>query len=151
MASANTTIVGSLGGDPELRFLPNGTAVASMSVAVTERVKNGDQWEDGETTWWRVNVWRDLAEHVTDSLKKGDQVIVIGRSKLREFEHNGEKRQSLEITADEIGPSLRFATAQPVKAQRDGGKGNGGNRGQSRGNGGNRGGGDPWGSAPAGY
>lgn len=148
MASANTTIVGSLGGDPELRFLPNGTAVASMSVAVTERVKNGDQWEDGDTTWWRVSVWRDLAEHVVDSLAKGDQVIVIGRSKLRPWKDNdGNERQSLELTADEIGPSLRWATAKPVKASRDGG----GNRGQSRGNGGNRGGGDPWGSAPAGY
>lgn len=153
MASAQGIIVGSLGGDPELRFTPNGDAVANFSVAVTERVKDGEQWKDGDTTWYRVTVWRAMAENVVETLHKGDQVIVIGKVKLRSYEKDGVERQSLEITADEVGPSLRWARAQVEKvgsngAPRSGGSGGGGRQ-QSRSGGGR--GGDPWGSAPAGF
>jgi single-strand DNA-binding protein len=116
MADTTTIICCNLTYNPELRFTPNGAAVANFRVAVTPRVKDGDAWKDGDTSFFRVNAWRQLAEHATDSLSKGDRVIVLGRLKSRSWETpEGERRTVTEIEADEIGPSLRWATAKPQR------------------------------------
>ena len=86
MADTHITLTGNLTDDPDLRYTPNGTEVANFRLAVTARVKDGDTWRDGETSFFRVNVWRQLAEHVTDSLAKGDRAVVIGRLKSRSWE-----------------------------------------------------------------
>lgn len=115
---ANDTIVtvtGHVGQDPELRFTASGVAVCNLSVASTPRRYNSQtsEWDEGDTTWYRVNVWREYAENVAETINRGDRVIVTGRLNNREYENkDGEKRYSLEIDADEIGPSLRFATAK---------------------------------------
>lgn len=102
-------VEGRLGGDPELRFSPSGVAVGSFSLAHTERRKVNDQWQDGDTTWFRVTCFRDMAEHVVDSLSKGDLAIVIGKFKLEEWtSQEGVTRQTAAIVADSIGPSLKF-------------------------------------------
>jgi single-strand DNA-binding protein len=120
MADTTTIITGNLTDDPELRFTPNGVAVAGLRVAVTSRVKDGDTWKDGDTSYFRVNAWRQLAEHAADSLTKGDRVIVVGRLKARSWETpEGDKRSVVEVEADEIGPSLRWATAKPERASKD--------------------------------
>ncbi|WP_032381028.1 single-stranded DNA-binding protein [Rhodococcoides fascians] len=142
MSQAVAQIVGTLGGDPELRFTPQGLAVVNMSVAVTERVRDGEGWKDGDTTWYRANAWRQLAENIGESLKKGDQVVILGRVKNRPYEKEGQTRYSLEIEIDEIGASLRFATARPQKAGRSN-TAAGNNRQQNQPQN------DPWGSAPA--
>jgi single-strand DNA-binding protein len=131
MATENTvTIVGNLVDDPELRYTPNGAAVANFRVAQTQRVKDGDSWKDGETSFFRVNIWRDYAEHVADGLSKGHRVIVIGRLKTRSWETpEGDKRTVTEIDADEVAPSLKWAT---VKVERTGSGGNGGSRSQGQ-------------------
>ncbi len=117
MADTTTTITGNLTDAPELRFTPNGAAVANFRVAVTPRVREGDTWKDGETSFFRVNAWRQLAENATESLSKGDRVIVVGRLKARSWETpEGERRSVVEIEADEIGPSLKWATAKPERA-----------------------------------
>jgi single-strand DNA-binding protein len=117
MADTTTTITGNLTDAPELRFTPNGAAVANFRVAVTPRVRDGNDWKDGETSFFRVNAWRQLAENATESLSKGDRVIVVGRLKARSWETpEGERRSVVEIEADEIGPSLRWATAKPERA-----------------------------------
>jgi len=117
MPDTTTIICGNLTDNPELRFTPNGAAVANFRVAVTPRVKDGDTWKDGETSFFRVNAWRQLAENATESLSKGDRVIVVGRLKARSWETpEGERRSVVEIEADEIGPSLRWATAKPERA-----------------------------------
>jgi single-strand DNA-binding protein len=111
MADTHVTITGNLTDDPDLRFTPNGHAVANFRLAVTARVKDGDGWRDGETSFFRVNVWRQLAEHVTDSLTKGDRAVVIGRLKSRSWEttEDGSARSTVEVIADELGPSLTGA------------------------------------------
>jgi single-strand DNA-binding protein len=113
MATDNQTIlIGNLTDDPELRFTPNGAAVANFRLAVTPRVREGDAWKDGETSFFRINCWRQLAEHVTESLGKGARAIVIGRLRMRSWEtDDGDKRTVVEVEADEVGPSLKFATA----------------------------------------
>ncbi len=117
MPDTTTIICGNLTDNPELRFTPNGAAVANFRVAVTPRVKDGDTWKDGETSFFRVNAWRQMAENATESLSKGDRVIVVGRLKARSWETpEGERRSVVEIEADEIGPSLRWATAKPERA-----------------------------------
>jgi single-strand DNA-binding protein len=113
------TIVGNIGHAPDLRFTTGGNPVASFSVAVAERRKNGDKWEDISTTWYRVNCWRGLAEHVTDSLTEGTRVIVHGTIAARHYEKDGDKRQSWEITADAVGPDLTWAVAQVKRMTRD--------------------------------
>jgi single-strand DNA-binding protein len=122
MASDNTvTLVGNLTDDPELRFTPNGAAVANFRLAVTPRIRQGDSWTDGETSFFRISCWRALAENVTESLSKGARVVVIGRLRLRSWETDGgDKRTVVEVEADEIGPSLRFATAKPQRGTREG-------------------------------
>jgi len=118
MASDNhTSIVGNLVEDPELRFTNNGTAVANLRVAVTQRIQQDGQWRDGDTSFFKVNVWRGQAEHLADSLSKGDRVMVTGRLRQRTWETpEGDKRSVAEIEADEVGASLKFATAKVERA-----------------------------------
>jgi single-strand DNA-binding protein len=117
MPETFVSLVGNLTDDPEVRFTPQGTAVASFRLAVTPRVNDGGTWKDGETSFFRVNAWRDLAEHVTDSLSKGDRAMVLGRLKTRSWETpEGERRSVVEVEAEEVGPSLKWATAQPQRA-----------------------------------
>jgi single-strand DNA-binding protein len=152
------TVVGNLTADPELRFTPSGAAVANFTVASTPRIydRQSGEWKDGEALFLRCNIWREAAENVAESLTRGSRVIVQGRLKQRSFEtREGEKRTVFECEVDEIGPSLRYATAKVNKASRSGG-GGGGFGGGSRGGGAAAatGGGaeakdDPWGSAPA--
>ena len=113
MATDNhTTIVGNLVDDPELRFTNNGIAVTNMRVAVTQRVQQDGEWRDGDTSFLKVNVWRGQAEHLADSLAKGDRVMVTGRLRQRSWETpEGDKRSVTEIEADEVGASLKWATA----------------------------------------
>jgi len=108
------TIVGNLTDDPELRYTPNGAAVAKFRVAVNRRYKDqSGEWKDGDTSYFTVNAWRTLAENVAETLTRGTRVVVSGRLQYRAWEsQDGEKRSAVEIEADEIGPSLRWATAR---------------------------------------
>lgn len=118
------TVIGNLTGDPELRFIPSGTAVANFTVASTPRTfdKPSGKWKDGDPLFLRCNIWRDEAEHVAESLVKGDRVIVQGRLRQRSYETNkGEKRTVIELEVDEIGPSLKWATAKVSRAERSSG------------------------------
>jgi single-strand DNA-binding protein len=154
------TVVGNLTADPELRFTPSGAAVANFTVASTPRTfdKNTNEWKDGDALFLRCAVWREAAENVAESLHKGTAVIVQGRLKQRSYEtKEGEKRTVVELEVDEVGPTLRRASAKVTKAARSGGGGGysgGGGGGQSYGGGGGgqQGGTpDPWAtSAPAG-
>jgi len=160
MAAGDTviTLVGNLVDDPELRFTPSGAAVAKFRIASTPRFldKQTNEWKDGEPLFLTCNVWRQAAEHVAESLQRGARVIVTGRLRQRSYEtREGEKRTVMELEVDEIGPSLRYATAKVQKMARssgNGGFGSGGSGGSS--GGGGRGGDfsdDPWASAaPAG-
>ncbi|RDI63076.1 single-stranded DNA-binding protein [Nocardia pseudobrasiliensis] len=158
------TVIGNLTADPELRFTPAGAAVANFTVASTPRVfdRNSNEWKDGEALFLRCNIWREAAENVAESLTRGSRVIVSGRLKQRSYEtREGEKRTVVELEVDEVGPSLRYATAKVNKTTRGGGGGGFGGGGNSGGgggfnnapSGGGRGGqnagDDPWGSAPA--
>ncbi len=119
MADTHVTLTGNLTDDPELRVTPNGAAVASFRLAVTPRVKDGTAWRDDETSFFRVNAWRDLAENLTECLAKGARVIVVGQLKARSWETpEGDKRTVVEVTAEEVGPSLRWATATPERTSR---------------------------------
>ncbi len=125
------TVVGNLTADPELRYTQNGLAVANFTIASTPRTldRGSNEWKDGEALFLRASVWREFAEHVAGSLTKGSRVIATGRLKQRSYEtKEGEKRTSIELEVDEIGPSLRYATAQVTRAasSRDGGNGGGG-------------------------
>jgi single-strand DNA-binding protein len=128
-ADDQTKIAGNLVEDPELRFTGNGTPVTNLRVAVTQRVQDNGIWRDGDTSFFKVNVWRGQAEHLADSLSKGDRVMVTGRLRQRSWETpEGEKRSVAEIEADEVGASLKFATAKVERATE---RGNG-DRPQSR-------------------
>ena len=120
------TVIGNLTGDPELRFTPNGQAVASFTVASTTRMldKATNEWKDGDTLFLRCSVWRQYAENVAESLTKGTRVIVTGRLKQRSYEtKEGEKRTVVEMDVDDVGPALRNATAKVNRVTRgsDGG------------------------------
>jgi single-strand DNA-binding protein len=155
MAAGDTTItvVGNLTADPELRFTQSGAAVANFTVASTPRVldRQTNEWKDGEALFMRCSIWRQAAENVAESLTRGARVVVTGRLKQRSYEtQQGEKRTVIELEVDEVGPSLRYATAKVNKVSRGGGGG-----GFGGGNAGGGGGGqsappadDPWGSAP---
>ena len=120
MADTHVTLTGNLTDDPDLRFTPNGNPVANFRLAVTARIKDGDTWKDGDTSFFRVNVWRQLAE----SLTKGDRAVVIGRLKSRSWETpEGDKRSVVEVEADEVAPSLRWAIAKSQRAANGKGKG----------------------------
>lgn len=136
------TVVGNIVADPELRFIQNGAAVANFRVASTPRRYDAQagQYVDGEAVFLTCNVWRQAAENVAETLHKGDRVIVTGRLRQRSYEDkNGERRTVMEVEVDEVGPSLRFATAQVNKVSRAGGQGGynqggfGGNAGGSQG------------------
>jgi single-strand DNA-binding protein len=119
MSETHVTLTGNLTDDPELKFTTSGTAVASFRLACTPRVREGETWKDGETSFFRVNVWRDQAENVADSLSKGARALVIGRLKTRTWETpEGERRSVTEVEADEVAPSLRWATAKVERASR---------------------------------
>ena len=140
------TVVGNLVDDPELRFTPSGAAVANFRIASTPRTfdRQSNEWKDGETLWLGCSVWRQAAENVAESLQKGTRVIVQGRLKSRSYEtREGEKRTVFEIDVDEVGPSLKSATAKVNKTTRSGGGG-----GYS--GGGRPGGDDPWATTGAG-
>lgn len=173
MAGETTiTVIGNLTSDPELRFTPSGAAVAGFTVASTPRTfdRQSNEWKDGETLFMRCSVWRDAAENVAESLTRGTRVIVTGRLVSRSYEtKEGEKRTTMEMQVDEIGPSLRYANAKVNKTQRSGGGGGGGFGGGGQGGGGGFGGGsgpgggggyggssgggqsnDPWATGPSG-
>ncbi len=142
MTEASVSFAGNLTDDPELRFTPSGAAVANFTVASTPRTfdKQTNEWKDQETLFLNCSVWRQAAENVSESLTRGARVIVLGRLKQRSFEtKEGEKRTVVELEVDEIGPSLRWATAKVTKASRGGGGGGfgggfgGGGRGGGRG------------------
>jgi single-strand DNA-binding protein len=146
MAAGDTviTLVGNLVDDPQLRFTPSGAAVANFRIASTPRFldKATNEWKDGESLFLSCNVWRQAAENVAESLQRGMRVIVQGRLKQRSYEtKEGEKRTVYEVEVDEVGPSLKTATAKVVKTQRGGGGGFGGGGAQAES--------DPWASAPA--
>lgn len=147
------TVVGNLTADPELRFTPSGAAVANFTVASTPRQfdRQSGEWKDGEALFLRCNIWRQAAENVAETLTRGARVVVQGRLKQRSFEtKEGEKRTVVELEVDEIGPSLRYATAKVNKVSRGGGGGGFGGGGAaapaSAGSGAPAD--DPWGSAP---
>ncbi|QDH48527.1 ssDNA-binding protein [Arthrobacter phage Grekaycon] len=128
MAGETTiTVIGNLTNDPELRFTPSGAAVANFTIASTPRTfdRNANEWKDGETLFLRASVWREMAENVAESLLKGMAVIASGRLKSRSYEtKEGEKRTVIELEVDEIGPSLRWASAKMTRTQRGNGGGN---------------------------
>jgi single-strand DNA-binding protein len=163
MAAGDTTItiIGNMVNDPELRYTPTGQAVATFRVASTPRFmdRTTNEWKDGESLFLSCNVWRQAAENVAESLTRGMRVIVSGRLKQRSYEtKEGEKRTVYEIEVDEVGPSLRSASAKVTKSQRSGGGSSfgGGTSGQSgQGGQGGYGGGasgrandDPWAADP---
>jgi single-strand DNA-binding protein len=122
------TVIGNLTGDPELRFTPSGAAVANFTVASTPRTfdRQSNEWKDGDTLFLRCSIWREAAESVAESLTKGTRVIVTGRLVQRSYEtREGEKRTVYELQVDEVGPSLRYATAKVTRTQRSGGGGGG--------------------------
>lgn len=144
------TLVGNLVDDPELRFTPSGAAVAKFRVASTPRYldKQSNEWKDGDSLFLTCNVWRQAAENVAESLTRGTRVIVQGRLKQRTYEtREGEKRTVFEVEVDEVGPSLRSATAKINRASRGGafGAGPGGSGGSNAGSVD-----DPWATTPAG-
>ena len=146
------TVIGNITGDPELRFTPSGAAVANFTVASTPRAfdRQSNEWKDGETLFMRCSVWRDAAENVAESLGRGTRVIVSGRLKSRSYEtKEGEKRTVVEMEVDEVGPSLRYASAKVTKTQRgNGGGGFGGQQGGSTFGGQQQE--DPWATGPSG-
>jgi single-strand DNA-binding protein len=156
------TVVGNLTADPDLRFTPSGAAVADFTVASAPRVydRQTSGWKDGDALFLRCNIWREAAENVAESLTRGSRVIVTGRLRQRSFEtREGEKRTVYEVEVDEVGPSLRYATAKINKVSRGGGGGGfGGGGGASApaapasapmSQSGSAPAEDPWGSAPA--
>lgn len=152
------TVIGNLTADPELRFTPSGAAVANFTVASTPRTfdRQTNEWKDAETLFMRCSVWREAAENVAESLTRGTRVVVTGRLVSRSWEdkETGQKRSVMEMQVDEVGPSLRYATAKVTKTQRGGGSGGGQGGGGSWGGGGGQQGGsgggfggqqdDPW-------
>src|SRR3990170_1274225 len=140
------TVVGNLVDDPELRFTPSGAAVANFRIASTPRTfdKQTNEWKDGDSLFLSCSVWRQAAENVAESLQKGMRVVVQGRLKSRQYEtREGEKRTVFEIEVEEVGPSLKYATAKVTRAQRSGGGGGYGG-GAPQGGGGQQAGNDPW-------
>ena len=137
------TVVGNLTGDPELRFTPSGAAVANFTIASTPRTfdRQSNEWKDGDTLFLNCSVWRQAAENVAESLQRGMRVVAQGRLKARSYEtREGEKRTVMEMDVEEVGPSLKYATAKVTRATRSSGGGGGGFSG----------GDDPWASQPSG-
>jgi single-strand DNA-binding protein len=119
MADATVTIVGNLTADPELRFTPNGVPVCEFDVAVNSRVRQGDEWVDGEASFYRCTAWRGIGENVAESLRKGNRILLLGNMKIHRWEaEDGTPRSRPEITVQEVGPSLRWAVTQSVRVAR---------------------------------
>jgi single-strand DNA-binding protein len=138
------TVIGNLTADPELRFTPSGAAVANFTIASTPRSfdRQSNEWKDGDTLFMRCSIWREAAENVAESLTKGTRVVAQGRLVQRSYEtREGEKRTVVELQVDEIGPSLRYASAKVARAQRSGGGGGGYGSGGGFSGGGDN---DPW-------
>jgi single-strand DNA-binding protein len=133
MPDNSVTLIGNITRDPELRFTPSGQAVATFGIAVNRRFQRNNQWEE-QTSFFNVTAWATLGENVSNSLSKGARVIVNGRLEQRSWEtQEGEKRSVVEVVADEIGPSLRWATAEITKNERrEGGSGDVGGGSSSR-------------------
>lgn len=146
MASENSvTLVGNITRDPELRYTTGGRGVASFGLAVNRRYQVNNEWQE-QTSFFNITAWADLGENAAASLHKGDRVMVTGRLQQREYEtKEGEKRSIVEVIADELGPSLRWAQAQVERISRDSGEGGGGYGGGN--SGGNSGGGNSGGGA----
>jgi single-strand DNA-binding protein len=151
------TIVGNLTSDPELRYTPNGQAVARFTVASTPRFRDSTsgEWKDGDALFLSCDIWRQAAENVAETLQRGMRVIVQGRLRQRSYEtREGEKRTVYEVTVDEVGPSLRYASAKVTKSQRSSGGFGGGPSGPSGPGGSSRGSGgasdDPWANSGSG-
>ncbi len=128
MSENAVTLVGNLTEDPELRYTAQGAAVANFRIAVSKRIRDPqtNEWKDGDTSFFRINVWRQLAENVAESLTRGTRVVVTGTLKMRQWEtQEGEKRSVIEVEATDVGPSLKFATAKPEKVKRGEGAANG--------------------------
>src|SRR6266704_2504485 len=149
------TVVGNLTADPELRFTPSGAAVASFTIASTPRTfdRTSNEWKDGEALFLCCSIWRQAAENVAESLTRGMRVVAQGRLKQRSYEtREGEKRTVVEMEVDEVGPSLRYATAKVNRTQRGstsgGGFGSSGSDAVPSGGSGGAPSDDPWGSAP---
>jgi single-strand DNA-binding protein len=161
MAAGDTqiTIVGNLVADPELRFTPSGQPVATFRVASTPRIRDAasGEWKDGDSLFLTCNVWRQAAENAAESLQRGMRVIVSGRLRQRNYEtKEGEKRTVYEVEVDDVGPSLRNASAKVTRANRSSGGFSGGQGGGNQGNGGQGSSGgaraeDPWASDSGGY
>ena len=117
MTDTNITLIGNLTAEPELKFLSSGACVANFTVASTPRTydKTSGEWKDGEALFMRCSLWRDAAENATESLTRGTRVIVTGKLEARSYDKDGEKRTITELKVEEIGPSLRYATAQVTK------------------------------------
>jgi len=146
------TVVGNLTADPELRFTPSGAAVASFTIASTPRTfdRNTNEWKDGEALFLRCSLWRQAAENAAESLTRGMRVIAQGRLQQRSFEtREGEKRTVVEMQVDEIGPSLRYASAKVNRTQRGSSSGGFGSSGTSGDSGASTTTDDPWSTAPA--
>ena len=147
------TVVGNLVDDPELRFTPSGAAVANFRIASTPRTfdKQSNEWKDGDALFLSCSVWRQAAENVAESLQRGMRVVVQGRLKSRQYEtREGEKRTVFEIEVEEVGPSLKYATAKVTRANRSSGGGGFGGGGQGGSTGGSAPADDPWATpAPA--
>ena len=140
------TVIGNLTSDPELRWTPSGAAVANFTIASTPRTldRQTQEWKDGEALFLRCNVWREAAENVAESLTRGSRVVAQGRLRQRSFEtKEGEKRSVIELEVDEIGPSLRYATATVARAARSNGRAGNGAAGNG-GAGSDAGSPDPW-------
>ena len=139
MSKPTTTVIGNITSDPELRFTPSGAAVATFTVAANDRYldKATSEWKDGDTSFFRCTVWRQYAENVAESLTKGQRVIVHGTLSIRTYEtREGEKRTSVEIEVQDVGPALKYATAVISRTvQKQGMQGFGTSQGPSE---------DPW-------
>lgn len=123
MQDIRITIVGNLTADPELRFTPGGNRVAQLRIAHTPRIKQGDDWVDGETTFLWANAWGDLAEHIAESLVRGTRVIATGTLRTERWEgKDGEQREAIKLLLDAIGPDLRFTDVQVRRATREHGE-----------------------------
>lgn len=142
MTDTIITVIGNLTADPELRFTQSGAPVANFTVASTPRTfdRQSNEWKDGEALFMRCSIWRDAAENVTETLKKGMRVIVQGKLKQRSWEKDGERRTSIELDVTDIGPSLLWATANVTRTARGGNQGGGSSRGQQPQD-------DPWGTS----
>ena len=133
MADNTITLVGNLTRDPELRFTTTGRGVASFGIAVGRRYQVNGEWQE-QTSYFNITAWGQLGENAAATLAKGSRVIVTGRLEQREYTtRDGDKRTAIEVVADELGPSLRWATAQVERQSGQGGQGGGGNRGANAG------------------